>query len=209
MSPYFSGILLSYAAAVLGLMSPGLNILAVIGTSMGVNRKAGISLALGVSAGALLWGLLTGAGLTALLTAYAPAITVIKVVGGIYLLWLAFKAFRAAASGKGIQVVSPSATQRPIRYFLLGLTVQMTNPKAALTWIAIMSLGLQSGAPWWVGATIVLGIAVLSLIGHLLYALAFSTQRMVTIYRRVQRWIEAALGAFFSFAGIKLLTSEI
>jgi amino acid exporter len=209
MSPYFSGILLSYAAAVLGLMSPGPNILAVIGTSMGVNRKAGISLALGVSAGALLWGLLTGAGLTALLTAYAPAITVIKVVGGIYLLWLAFKAFRAAASGKGIQVVSLSATQRPIRYFLRGLTVQMTNPKAALTWIAIMSLGLQGGAPWWVGVTIVLGIAVLSLIGHLLYALAFSTQRMVTVYRRAQRWIEAALGAFFSFAGIKLLTSEI
>ena len=148
MSPYFSGILLSYAAAVFGLMSPGPNILAVVGTSMGVNRKAGISLALGVSAGALLWGLLTGAGLRALLTAYAPAITVIKVVGGIYLLWLAFKAFRAAASGKGIQVVSPSATQRPIRYFLRGLTVQMTNPKAALTWIAIMSLGLQGGAPW-------------------------------------------------------------
>ena len=73
MSPYLSGILLSYAAAVLGLMSPGPNILAVIGTSMGVNRKAGISLALGVSAGALLWGLLTGAGLTALLTAYASA----------------------------------------------------------------------------------------------------------------------------------------
>ena len=56
MSPYFSGILLSYAAAVLGLMSPGPNILAVVGTSMGVNRKADISLALGVSAGALLWG---------------------------------------------------------------------------------------------------------------------------------------------------------
>jgi hypothetical protein len=73
MSPYLSGILLSHAAAVLGLMSPGPNILAVIGTSMGVNRKAGISLALGVSAGALLWGLLTGAGLTALLTAYASA----------------------------------------------------------------------------------------------------------------------------------------
>jgi threonine/homoserine/homoserine lactone efflux protein len=85
----------------------------------------------------------------------------------------------------------------------------MTNPKAALTWIAIMPLGLQGGAPWWVGATIVLGIAVLSLIGHLLHALAFSTQRMVTIYRRARRWIEAGLGAFFFFAGIKLLPSKI
>jgi amino acid exporter len=209
MSPYLSGILLSYAAAMLGLMSPGPNILAVIGTSMGVNRKAGISLALGVSAGALLWGLLTGAGLTVLLAAYASTINVIKVIGGFYLLWLAFKAFRAAASAKETRVVSPSANQRPMRYFLRGLVVQITNPKAALTWIAIMSLGLQRGAPWWVGAAIVLGIAVLSLVGHLLYALAFSTQRMITIYRRARRWIEAGLGAFFCFAGVKLLISRI
>src|SRR5205085_8512172 len=37
-------------------------------------------------------------GLTALLTAYAHALTFIKIAGGLYLLWLACKAFRSAAS---------------------------------------------------------------------------------------------------------------
>lgn len=32
-------------------------------------------------------------------------------------------------------------------YFLRGLTIQMTNPKAVLAWIAIVSLGLQPEAP--------------------------------------------------------------
>ena len=81
----------------------------------------------------------------------------------------------------------------------------MTNPKAALTWIAIMSLGVQPGSPSWVGASIV----ILSVAGHLIYAIAFSTRRMVTAYRKVRRWIEMALGVFFCFAGIKLLASRV
>jgi amino acid exporter len=32
---------------------------------------------------------------------------------------------------------------------------------------------------------------------------------MVMLYGRARRWIEAALGAFFCFAGLKLLTSRI
>ncbi len=47
---YLPGILLAYTAFLLGIMSPGPNILAVIGTSMGGGRKAGAALALGVAA---------------------------------------------------------------------------------------------------------------------------------------------------------------
>jgi hypothetical protein len=109
----------------LGLMSPGPNILAVIGTSVGVNRKAGISLALGVSAGALLWGLLTCAGLTVLLAAARRQSTSSRLSAGF---------------------ISCGSHSRP-----------SAQPRRQ--------------------------IAVLSLVGHLLYALAFSTQRMITIYR--------------------------
>ena len=52
---YLPGVLLSLSAVMLALMSPGPNILAVIGTSMGVGRRQGISLALGVGCGTCLW----------------------------------------------------------------------------------------------------------------------------------------------------------
>ena len=44
---YLTGILLAYAAFFLGLMSPGPNVLSVIGTSMRTGRRAVIALALG------------------------------------------------------------------------------------------------------------------------------------------------------------------
>jgi amino acid exporter len=209
LAPSWVGIITAYGIMMLGLMSPGPNILSVIGTSMSVGRRPGVMLALGVSAGSVLWGTLTGIGLTALLAAYTALLVAIKIAGGCYLLWLALKAFRSAASPREIKSAAPSESPHPLRYFLRGLSVQMSNPKAALAWIAIITLGVQPDAPWCVTAAIVAGSGLLSLAGHLLYALLFSTARIDRFYRRARRWIELALGAFFGFAGVKLLTSRV
>lgn len=204
---YLPGILLAYAACLVGLASPGPNVLAVLGISMGQGRRAGIALALGIAGGSALWALMTAAGLSALLVSYAAALTVIKLAGGLYLLWLAFKAFRAAASSQTIAITVDR--QRSTRAYLLrGLAIRITNPKAVLAWTAIMSLGLQHDAPLWVVVAIVVGTRTLSLAIHFFYAVAFSTPTMVRIYGRARRTIQATLGVFFGCAGIRLLTSR-
>lgn len=209
LSIYLPGILLAYAAFLLSIMSPGPNILAIMGTSMSVGRKSGTALALGVGTGSLCWASLTVAGLSALLASYAAALTAIKIVGGLYLLWLASKAFRSAASAHDIEATTLSGSKRcPYGYYLRGFTIQMTNPKAALAWIAIISLGLQADAPLWVGLAILIGTGSLSILIHCLYALAFSTAPMVRLYGKARRWIQGALGAFFCVAGLKLLLSR-
>lgn len=206
---YLPGILMAYAAFLLAIASPGPNILAVIGTSMGVGRKSGIALAFGVATGSFLWALLTVAGLSALLAAYASALTIIKIAGGLYLLWLAYKAFKSAASAHDIEAKMPTGERRSLfGYFTRGLVIQMTNPKSALAWIAIISLGLKQGAPVWVGFAIVTGTFILSILIHFIYAVVFSTPVMVRIYGKSRRTIQATLGAFFAFAGIRLLTNK-
>lgn len=206
---YFPGILLAYSAFLLAIASPGPNILAVIGTSMSVNRPSGMALAMGVATGSFTWALLTVFGLSAILATYASALLLIKIFGGLYLLWLAYKSFKSAASSHDIEAKELAGGRRtPIGYFQRGYIIQMTNPKAALAWIAIISLGLQEGAPLWVGAVIVLGTFALSIIIHLLYAVAFSTPAMVRIYSSARRSIQAVLGTFFALAGLRLLTSR-
>lgn len=206
---YLPGILTAYAAFLLGIASPGPNILAVIGTSMSVGRSSGMALAMGVAIGSFTWALLTIAGLSALLATYASALIVIKIFGGLYLLWLAYKAFKSATSRHDIAAAELADGPRsPLGYAKRGYIVQMTNPKAALSWIAIISLGLQAGAPFWVGAAIVLGTFIMSVVLHLLYAIAFSTPAMVRIYGKARRGIQMVLGTFFAFAGLRLLTSR-
>ncbi|MEM8793298.1 MAG: LysE family transporter [Pseudomonadota bacterium] len=208
-SLYLPGILLAYSAFLLAIASPGPNILAVIGTSMSVGRPSGMALAMGVATGSFTWALLTVFGLSALLATYASALLVIKIFGGLYLLWLAYKSFKSAASSHDIEAKELAGGRRsPFGYFQRGYIIQMTNPKAALAWIAIISLGLQAGAPLWVGAVIVLGTFALSILIHLVYAVAFSTPMMVRLYGKARRVIQGVLGAFFAFAGLRLLTSR-
>jgi threonine/homoserine/homoserine lactone efflux protein len=149
---------------------------------------------------------MTVIGLSARLSQYAAALIVIKVFGGLYLLWLAYKSFKAAASKHDIEAQElAGGTTTPLGYAKRGYIIQMTNPKAALAWIAIISLGLTDGAPLWVGAFIVLGTFILSVFIHVLYAVAFSTPLMVRIYSKARRGIQGVLGAFFASAGLRLL----
>jgi len=208
-SLYLPGILLAYSAFLLAIASPGPNILAVIGTSMGVNRASGVALALGVASGSFTWALLTVFGLSAILATYASALFLIKIFGGAYLLWLAYKSFKSAASAHNIEAAELAGGRRTrFGYFKRGYLIQMTTPKAALAWIAIISLGLKEGAPLWVGGVIVLGTFALSIAIHILYALAFSTPAMVRLYGRSRRAIQGVLGTFFAFASLKLLTDR-
>ncbi len=208
-APYLPGIMLAYSAFLLGIASPGPNVLAVMGTSMSVGRTSGVALAMGVAVGSLTWSLLTAFGLSALLATYASALLVIKIFGGAYLLWLAYKAFKSAASPHDMEAKELAGGRRTaFGYMRRGYIIQMTNPKAALSWIAIISLGLQDGAPLWVALAIVIGTFILSIICHLLYALAFSTPVMVRIYAKARRFIQGILGTFFALAGLKLLSSR-
>ncbi len=133
LSIYLPGILLAYTAFLLSIMSPGPNILAIMGTSMGVGRSSGLALAMGVASGSFCWALLTALGLSTLLASYALALTLIKIIGGLFLLWLAYKSLRAATSRHDIeaQALDGGERTRP-GYYLRGFTIQMTNPKAAL-----------------------------------------------------------------------------
>ena len=112
LSIYLPGILLAYSAFFLSIMRPGPNILAILGTSMSIDRSSGIALAFGVALGSFTWASLT----------------------------------------------------------------------------------------------VVIGTFILSATIHSLYAVAFSTPLMVRTYGKARRGIQAVLGSFFGFAGIKLLS---
>ena len=207
---YLPGLLLVYAAFGLGLLTPGPNILAVIGTSMSVDRKSGIALASGVAGGTFLWALLTVAGLSAFLATFASAFFILKILGGLYLLWLAYKIFRSAKRSYSVNV-GPSEKNNPSEfgYMVRGLLIQMSNPKAALAWFAVLPLCIDAKAPAWVWGAVIVGTTLMSLVGHLIYAIAFSTPPAIAAYEKGQRVIMSGLAAFFTIAGLKLLLSNI
>lgn len=204
-----TGILLAYSVFLLTILSPGPNNIAVIGTSVSAGRPAGFAVAFGIATGSFTWAMMTVLGLSALLATYATALTFIKIVGGLYLLWLAYRSFRSAASDRDIEMPADAARPRSLRgFYFRGVIIQLTNPKAAFTWIAIISLGLQADGSTGAAVALVAGTTLIAVTVHCAYAFAFSVQKVVRGYQRVRRYVQGALGVFFAFAGLRLLASR-
>jgi threonine efflux protein len=205
-------LLLVYATYFIAAASPGPSNLAIMGVAMGQGRVQALALAMGVVTGAMFWAILAATGLSAVLATYASALLVIKVAGGIYLLYLAFKSARSALTPTQPRVAVPvAAASGPssATLFRRGVFLHLSNPKAVLVWIAVMSLGLHVSASIWSVAMILAGCAIIGVTVFGGYALVFSTPPMVLAYRKARRGIEGVLAVFFGVAGFKLLTARI
>ena len=205
---YLPDLALAFAAFLVGIISPGPNVMAILSTSLAEGRRPGRTVATGIAAGSATWAVLTAIGLSAVLARFANVLVVVTLAGGCYLAWLAAKALRRALRGAD-HAEGPAGDAAATAYLRRGYLIQMTNPKAVLTWIAIMSLGLDEGAPLWVPTTIVVGTAMLSYTIHNAYAIAFSTRRLVAGYRRAQRGIDAVMGVVFGAVATRLLTARV
>ncbi len=201
---------LVFAAYVIAAASPGPSTMAIMGMAMRRGRRAALFLSAGVVTGSLFWGLLAATGISAVLARCAEALFLLKILGGAYLLRLAFTAARSAMRPDGAGPPSPERDEGFgfLSTYRRGFMLHLTNPKAVLAWIALMTLGLEPGAPQNTVAIILAGCAVLSVFIFAGYAVVFSTALMVKAYGKARRWIEGTLAAFFGVAGVRLLLSR-
>ncbi|WP_282128024.1 LysE family translocator [Roseobacter litoralis] len=207
----FNHLLVVFTAYVIAAGSPGPSTLRIMGVAMNHGRRAGLALAAGVITGSLFWGLSAATGVSALLARYAEALIFLKIFGGIYLLYLAVRAAKNALTSNPATSTGPARSDTPPSSAALyrhGLIMHLANPKAVLAWIALVTLGLGAEPSWRDVATILAGCAILSVMIFAGYALLFSTEPMIRLYRRARRGIEGALAAFFGFAGLRLLMSR-
>ncbi len=207
--PYLPQLMVAWGAYIIATASPGPAIVSIIGTSISHGRNAGLALAFGVLTGSYTWAMLAAAGLSALIRTYGNALFVLKIAGGLYLLWLAFKALKAAMR-KETESALPPEKQSPSlrRLYLKGLGIHLTNPKAIFSWLTLVSLGTPQDAPH-VMPVLIGGCMVLGVVIFVGFALLFSIEAVHRGYRKARRGIEAAMAGFFAFAGFKLLTARL
>jgi threonine/homoserine/homoserine lactone efflux protein len=199
--PLMVGIVLAQA-------SPGPNMLAVASVSLGSGRVAGLLTVAGVATGALIWSVLFAFGAGALLTAFPELVTAMKLIGGGYLLFIAVKAVRSAFA-RTPAVAAERIERSRLKAYLTGLAVVLTNPKAALMWIAIALFLAATG----IGGIGYIGVGLYAACTALLvygsYAWLFSTGVAARAHGRFRRWIEVLFGAVFGALGGKLVIDGI
>ncbi|MGE8098462.1 LysE family translocator [Pseudomonas fluorescens] len=196
------------AVYVIGTASPGPGNLAIANTSLNFGRTPGLALAAGVISGSLCWGAMTAAGVSALLLSYTQILVWLKVLGACYLFFLAYKSIRGALAHNAATVARARTKQsRHIGYYLQGLGIHLTNPKAALTWFTVTTVGLSANAPAWASFVLVAGCAVLGFMIFSTYALAFSAHSAEPFFTRTRKSFGMICAAFYSIVAIGFISS--
>jgi len=122
---------------------------------------------------------------------------------------ISYKSFKSSLSKVDLNDLTLRGDNKSlVNYFLRGYLINMTNPKAAIGWIAIVALGLDEHSQWWMGPAIIFGTTTISALVHIAYSTLFSTNKMLKIYASARRPIQACLGGFFLFAGFSLAASS-
>ena len=203
--PQLAGFL---TVAVLVTLAPGPDNLMVLGLGMARGRRAGLMFGLGCALGCLNHTLLAALGVSALIAASPLALTVLKIAGGVYLLWLGLQAIRHA---RAVDVSTPAVDEPPHRLFLKGLIANAINPKVILFFLAFLPqfVDAQRGHAGW-------QIAQLGLLFTLETIVIFGTIGWFAgrVGERLARrpaigaWLDRIAGGIFVALGLRLIVAR-
>lgn len=129
-------------------LTPGLDTALILRTSLLAGRRAAWGVVLGVQVGTLLWGLLTAAGLSALLTASHLAYEVLRWAGVVYLVWMGWwMLWHSRKGGADDAAPQPEPDIRWGRAFRRGLLTNLLNPKVGAFYVAVLPQFMPEGVP--------------------------------------------------------------
>lgn len=123
------------AAFVLAII-PGPGMFYILGRTLAAGRSDGYASVAGTALGGLVHVLAGVLGVSAIIMASTTAFTALKIVGGVYLVYLGIQVWRSAAD-IGIDAQG-SGKAGAGRAFWDGATVEATNPKTAAFFLALI-----------------------------------------------------------------------
>ena len=191
-------------ALMLGAMSPGPTSIYVAKNSIAISRKHGLFTALGTGTGAAVFGLLAVLGLQAFLLAVPSAYLVLKICGGLYLLWLAAKIIKHAKDP--IEANNNTSSQMSLRRaFSTGLITQLSNPKIAIVLASIFTALLPKEIPAYYYFVLPILCFFIDAGWCSLVAVVLSAEKPRHVYLKFKAIFDRIAGGVMTLLGLKLI----
>jgi len=194
-----SAIALALAVLILGV-TPGPGVLATVARVLASGLRRTLPFMLGIVAGDLVFLGLALVGLAVIATRYAPLFLAVKLVGGLYLIYLGIRLWRAAPSAtSGAAAPVEHGVLRP---FTSGLLITLSNPKVIVFYAGFLPAFTDLAALGPGDALIIAGIVALTIMVVLLgYGLGVHRARAVLRSARAARYLNRSAGGLMVGAG--------
>ncbi len=198
-------------AAALLTITPGLDTMFVVRTSIASGPRIGMVGGLGVCLGTLFWATASAAGVTAILVASEAAYEALRIAGAIYLTFVGVRLFwRArgsapAAPASAATGWTPTRSSSGSRAFRTGLFTNLLNPKVGAFYLTLLPQFVPRHAPVLAFSLALAGIHALEGVAWF-GVITTASARMSRLLRRpaVKRWLDRVTGCVFLGFGARL-----
>ena len=184
----------------LAVISPGPSFLITARTAVARSRYDGFKVALGLTAGTVVWSSAALLGLNAVFHAMPMVFMAMKVAGALFLLWIAWQIFVHAR--EPIAMDGADATGNP---FMRGFLTQLANPKVVVFFGSIFIAMLPASIPLWMTLALIAIVSFNELWWYTVVALFFGAGPVRSFYLRAKAWIDRITGLFLGALGLRLL----
>ena len=202
--PDSTALLLFIVAGLLLNITPGPDVLYIVGRSLGQGRVAGIVSAFGIGAGCLVHVAAAALGLSAFMAAVPLAYDTVRYAGAAYLAWLGVRAWRSRSGALTFRELEPATLGR---IFWQGMITNVLNPKVAIFFLAFLPQFTDAGRGPLPLQFVFLGsvFVVNGTLVCLAYALAASwLGEWLKSRYDISTWLNRAMGGLFVLLGVRL-----
>lgn len=191
-------VILTFALAGFVLaVTPGPDMALFVSRTMNFGRAHGFAAVMGTSTGIAVHTTLVAFGISVLIVAAPAAFWALKIIGAIYLVWLAIQAIR---SGGGILVTRAGGKEPSFfQSYLTGLGINLTNPKVALFFVTFLPQFISADDPAAASKLLFLGAEFILVSLPVVIATVLFAEWLTTTLRDNQ-WVSKALN--WSFAAV-------
>jgi len=137
-------------------------------------------------------------------------LTVAKVVGGAYILYLGVSLLRSQPKSMPEGEKNPDepmVEQTLLKAFTTGFLTNATNPKATLFFLAIFTTIISTTTPLKIQALYGLWMCFVNALWFVIVALFFSSNKVRLLFMRLGHWFERSMGVILIlFAGRLILS---
>lgn len=194
-------------ALALGAISPGQSFILVAKTAITTSRRQALATALGMGVGCALFAVIALLGLHSALLTVPWLYKLLKIVGGLYLIWLAIAMLRSARKGLVLNVAQPAVANIK-KGFAYGLLTQLCNPNTALVLGSIFAALLSHPISGYLYLLLPAMAFAIDTLWYAFVACALSSARPRTAYLRYKSAIDRISGGVMALLGIKLIFSR-
>lgn len=196
------------AVAALVTIAPAADFALISRRAMGEGVRTAVITAAGVCSGVLVWGVLAAVGLAGLVAASADAYSLLRLAGGLYLVFLGLQAMARARRLAGGHVPSLARAPGPQdrAAFRQGLATNLLNPKVAVFYSAVLPQFVSHRDPvLMIFLLFALLHALMGMVWYSCSAFALSRGRRVFARPRARAALETVTAAVLIGLGVRVV----